>query len=142
MSLWTIKEVIEIVGVTESALRYYNAKGILSPTKQETSGRRQWLYDDEAIRDLKKILLLRYMGVSMDDAKRAIKDDEIYRRTIIETLAKMKDERDKLDRRIFIAQVMEMSSGTDLITADEDLNESEATALNELIREYIKSIVE
>lgn len=139
MSLWTIREVMQITGVTESALRYYNAKGILSPTKQEKSGRRQWLYDDEAIRNLKKILLLKYMGVSMDEAKAAIEDDENYRRTVMETLAKMKKEREKLDQRIFVAEVLEISSGTDIITPDENLNEREAAALNEVIRELIRS---
>ena len=142
MSLWTIREVMQMVGVTESALRYYHAKGILSPTKQETSGRRQWLYDDEAIWDLKRLLLLRYMGVTIDEARAAIGDEESYRRTIMDTLAKMKKEREKLDQRIFVAEVLEISSGTDLITPDENLDEREAAALNELIREYIRQIAE
>lgn len=77
----------------------------------------------------------------MDDAKAAIEDDENYRRTVMETLAKMKKERKKLDQRIFVAEVLEISSGTDIITPDENLNEREAAALNELLREYIRNVV-
>ena len=58
MSLWSMREVTRITGATESALRYYNAKGVLSPTVREETGRRQWLYDDEAIGKLKRLFLL------------------------------------------------------------------------------------
>ena len=49
MSLWTMKEVMRMTGITENALRYYKSKGVLTPTIQENSGRRQWLYDDSAV---------------------------------------------------------------------------------------------
>ena len=35
MSTWTLKEVTQLTGATESALRYYNAKGVLAPTSKE-----------------------------------------------------------------------------------------------------------
>ena len=72
MSLWTMKEVTRLTGVTENALRYYNAKNVLPPTVQEKTGRRQWFYDDEAIEALKKLLLLKYLDVSVEEAGTAI----------------------------------------------------------------------
>ena len=63
MSLKTMKEVTRLTSITENALRYYNAKGILSPTVREETGRKQWLYDEEAIRKPRKRLLLNSIGV-------------------------------------------------------------------------------
>ena len=138
MSLWTMKEVMKMIGVTENALRYYNAKGVLPPTVQEKTGRRQWFYDAAAIWKLKKLLLLKYIGVSIDDAGIAIKDDDDYRRTVMKSLEEMRRERDKLNQKIFIAETLAVSFGMDLIKADEELNEASAAALNEVIRDYIR----
>ena len=82
MTLWTLKEVTEKTGVTENALRYYNAKGVLPPTVQEQTGRRQWFYDEEAVWKLKKLILLKYLGVPIEETGAAIDDDEKYRRIV------------------------------------------------------------
>ena len=86
MSLWSMKEVTRITGATESALRYYNAKGVLSPTVRENTGRRQWLYDDETVGKLKKLFLLKYIGVSIEEAGIAICEEKEFRRTIMKSL--------------------------------------------------------
>ena len=142
MSLWAMKEVTKKIGVTESALRYYNAKGVLSPTKQETTGRRQWFYDNEAIYKLKKILLLKFLNVSIEDAGMAIIDDEMYRSMVITSLEEMRRERDKLDHKILVAETLAISFGVDLIKADEDIGDAEAMALNEMVREHLKEAAE
>lgn len=138
MSLWTMKEVTKMIGATENALRYYNAKGVLPPTVQEKTGRRQWLYDEAAVEKLKKLLLLKYLDVSIEEAGAAIRDEEVYRRTVMKSLEEMKRERDKLDHKIFIAETLAVSFGMDLVTADDDLSDAEAAALNEVIRDYIR----
>lgn len=138
MSLWTMKEVTKLIGVTENALRYYNAKGALPPTVQEQTGRRQWFYDKDALEKLKRLLLLKHLDVSIEEAGAAIRDEEIYRRTVMKSLEEMKKERDKLDHKIFIAEMLAVSFGMDLITPDKDLSEAEAAALNEMIRDCIR----
>ena len=142
MSLWTMKEVTKKIGVTESALRYYNAKGVLSPTIQETTGRRQWFYDNEAIYKLKKILLLKFLNVSIEEAGIAITDDEKYRAMVMTSLEEMKKERDKLDHKVFIAETLAISFGVDSIKANEDINDAEAVALNEMVREHLREFAE
>lgn len=67
-ALLSMKEVTQITGATESALRYYNAKGVLMPTVREETGRRQWFYDDEAILKLKRLSLLKYLGLTIEEA--------------------------------------------------------------------------
>ena len=138
MSLWNMREVTRITGATESALRYYNAKGVLSPTVREETGRRQWLYDDEAVGKLKRLFLLKYIGVSIEEAGAAIGDEDVFRRTIMRSLEELKKERDKLDLQIFIAQTLAVSDGMDLFVADDELDEEKKLVLNNVIRECIK----
>ena len=138
MSLRTMREVTQLTGATESALRYYNNKGVLSPTVKEETGRRQWLYDDDAIDKLRKLFLLKYIGIPIDCAKAAIDSNEGFRRAIMDQLEKLKKERDKLDLQIFIAQTLAASTGRDLFASDEDLDESKKRILNNMIREYMR----
>ena len=138
MSLWNMKEVTRITGATESALRYYNAKGVLSPTVREETGRRQWLYDDEAVDKLKKLFLLKYIGLSIEEAGTAICDEQVFRRAIMKSLEELKRERYKLDLQIFIAQALAVSDGMDLFVMDDELDEEKKLLLNDVIRECIK----
>lgn len=138
MSTWTLKEVTQLTGATESALRYYNAKGVLAPTSKEPTGRRQWLYDDEAVEKLKKLFLLKYIGIPIEEAGAAIHDDDKFRRAIMKSLEELRKERDKLDLKIFIAQTLAVSDGMDLSVPDDDLDEAKKTILNNVIRECIK----
>ena len=133
-----MKEVTQITGATESALRYYNAKGVLSPTVRENTGRRQWLYDDEAVGKLKKLFLLKYIGVSIEEAGIAICEEKEFRRTIMKSLEELKKERDKLELQIFIAQTLALSDGMDLLTADDEMDEDKKLLLKSVIRECIK----
>ncbi|MBR0455794.1 MAG: MerR family transcriptional regulator [Firmicutes bacterium] len=133
-----MKEVTRITGATESALRYYNAKGVLSPTVRENTGRRQWLYDDETVGKLKKLFLLKYIGVSIEEAGIAICEEKEFRRTIMKSLEELKKERDKLELQIFIAQTLALSDGMDLLTADDEMDEDKKLLLNSVIRECIK----
>ena len=138
MSLWTLKEVTQMTGATESALRYYNAKGVLEPTIREQAGRRQWLYNEIAVEKLKKLFLLKYIGLSVEEAGAAICDEEVYRRAIMKSLEELRKERDKLELQIFIAQTLAVSDGVDLLVTDDELDEEKKLLLNNVIRECIK----
>ncbi|MBQ6401063.1 MAG: MerR family transcriptional regulator [Firmicutes bacterium] len=139
MSLWTIREVIEMTGTTENALRYYSAKGVLPPTVQEPDGRRHWLYDDEAVGKLKKLFLLKTIGVSIEDAGRALTEEGCFREIVMNTLEDLEKQRDSLDRKIFIARTLAVSFGADLFAGEspgtEELN---GEVLDEVIRELIR----
>ena len=137
MTLWTLKEVTEKTGVTENALRYYNTKGVLPPTVQEQTGRRQWFYDEGAIWKLKKLMLLKYLEVPIEETGDAINEDEKFRRIVMESLEELRKQRDKLNHKIFIAETLAVAFGMDLLEPDEELDEAGTSALNEVIRECI-----
>ena len=107
MSLNTIREVTEITGITVNALRYYDRKGLLHPTVRNSEGRKEWLYDDEAVRRAKRIVLLRRIGIPVESIVLVIekvdKMDEVILRSRLEEL---REERQLLDEQISLAGML------------------------------------
>ena len=107
MSLNTIREVTEITGITVNALRYYDSKGLLHPTVRNSEGRKEWMYDDEAVRRAKRILLLRRIGIPVESIVLVIekvdKLDEVILRFRLEEL---REERQLLDEQISLAGML------------------------------------
>ena len=112
MSLNTIREVTEITGITVNALRYYDSKGLLHPTVRNSEGRKEWLYDDEAVRRAKRILLLRRIGIPVESIaiviEKAEKMDEVILRSRLEEL---REERQFLDEQISLAGMLLLLDG-------------------------------
>ncbi|MBR3201618.1 MAG: MerR family transcriptional regulator [Mogibacterium sp.] len=107
MSLITIREVTEITGITVNALRYYDSKGLLHPTLRNSEGRKEWLYDDDAVRRAKRILLLRRIGIPVESIAIVIKkvdkmDEDILR----SRLKELREEREILDEQISLAGML------------------------------------
>ena len=107
MSLNTIKKVTEITGITVNALRYYDSKGLLHPTVRNSEGRKEWLYDDEAVRKAKRILLLRSIGLSVESIALVMEsrnkmDEKLIKSRLEELLAK----REEVDEQIAVAGML------------------------------------
>ena len=107
MSLNTIREVTEITGITVNALRYYDQKGVLHPTVRNPEGRKEWLYDDEAVRRAKRILLLRRIGIPVENITRVIdKMDGIEEAILRIRLEELREERKLIDEQISLASML------------------------------------
>ena len=107
MSLNTIREVTEITGITVNALRYYDQKGVLHPTVRNPEGRKEWLYDDEAVRRAKRILLLRRIGIPVESMTRVIdKMDGIDEAILRTRLEELREERKLIDEQISLASML------------------------------------
>ena len=59
----------------------------------------------------------------------------------MKTLDELRKERDKLDRKIFVAQTLAVVYGANLFS-DEEIDEQTAKILNEVIREVIRDNAE
>ena len=70
--LYTTGEFAKMAGVTIRTIRYYDTKGILKPSHHNNVGHR--LYSDNDFTKLKKILALKYLGLSLDE----VMNIEIY----------------------------------------------------------------
>jgi DNA-binding transcriptional MerR regulator len=114
MSMNTIREVTEITGITVNALRYYDSKGLLSPTVRNPEGRKEWLYDDEAVRRAKRILLLRVIGIPVEDIAYVLEkadrmDEEILRKRLEELRAQRKEIDEQISAASMLLLLEEMS---------------------------------
>ncbi|MEK4109584.1 DNA-binding transcriptional MerR regulator [Paenibacillus sp. DS2363] len=62
---FTVKNIIQITGITKRALHYYDKTDLLKPSKVEDNGYRY--YDQEALGNLQMILLFKEMNFSLKD---------------------------------------------------------------------------
>ena len=107
MSLNTIREVTEITGITVNALRYYDRKGLLHPTVRNPGGRKEWLYDDEAVRRAKRILLLRRIGIPVESIVFVLeKVDRMNESLLRSRLEELREERALIDEQISAASML------------------------------------
>ena len=107
MSLNTIREVTGITGITVNALRYYDNKGLLHPTVRNQEGRTEWLYDDEAVRRAKRILLLRRIGIPVESIAAVLdKVDKMDRTVLKSRLEELREERKEIDEQISVASML------------------------------------
>ena len=65
--VYTTGEIAKMAGVTTRTIRYYDNKGILSPSSHNSSGHR--LYTELDFTKLKRILALKYLGLSLEEVK-------------------------------------------------------------------------
>ena len=64
----TIKEIEALSGMSRANIRYYETEGFLSPERRENGYRD---YSEEDLETLKRVKLLRLLGVSLADIKAA-----------------------------------------------------------------------
>ncbi len=110
MSYKTIKDVTQLTGTTEKALRYYDQRNLLHPTVKRDEGRREWLYDQAAIKRLRRILLYRQVGFSVDEIARLLEGDQASRTSILSCkVSGLQSERHVLDNQISVAGMLLMA---------------------------------
>ena len=63
--LYTTGEIAKKAGVTVRTIRYYDTKGILKPSNHNNQGHR--LYSENDFYALKQVLVLKYLGLSLDE---------------------------------------------------------------------------
>lgn len=121
MSLNTIREVTGKTGITVNALRYYDTKGLLHPTVRNQGGRKEWLYDDEAVRRARRILLLRRIGIPVESIAAVLDKVGGMDETVLGSrLEELREERKEIDEQISIAGMLLLLGR---LYADEDVRD-------------------
>ncbi len=72
--MYTIGQLAEIVGISPKALRIYEKKGMLQPMRSSQNNYR--LYDETAKIELQKIVMLKFLGFSLDQIKEFLEDNK------------------------------------------------------------------
>ncbi|GGC56286.1 MerR family transcriptional regulator [Hoyosella rhizosphaerae] len=95
---WSIHEVARLCGVTTRTLRHYDHIGLLTPSRTGVGGTR--FYDEQALRVLQRIVMLRALGLglsSIADVLAGQKDDVAALR---HHLVWLEAEQDRLARQV------------------------------------------
>lgn len=95
---WSINEVAEMTGLTSRTLRHYDAIGLLKPASTAPGGRRY--YQQEQLFALQEIMLLRQLGLPLDDIKATLAEPESRGKALQRHLSQLEKERGRLERLI------------------------------------------
>ncbi len=88
-----IKQVEELVGITSKNIRFYENQGLLTPERAENGYRE---YHQKNIDTLKKIKLLRKLGVSVEEIKSILEETESLSACLERQVENLKRERENL----------------------------------------------
>jgi len=93
----SITEVTKITGVTSRTLRHYHDVGLLLPSRTGANGYR--FYDDDALVRLQRILLLRELGLGLEEIGSVLDREKDEVLALRAHLAWIEAERERLDRQ-------------------------------------------
>src|SRR6478735_1040482 len=72
---WKVGDLAKLTGLTVRTLRFYDQIGLFSPSEQTEAGHR--LYNEFDLERLQQILSLKELGLSLDEIKSVLNDDQI-----------------------------------------------------------------
>lgn len=133
--LYTAGEIAKIAGVSLRTIRFYDVKGLLKPVSYSDAGYRY--YNQESLAVLQKILMLKYLGFSLQQIESIIHDDISAGKDTNSQLAEQKqllqEKKTQLEQMISTIEIMEKSPEKDkwsylvrllnLLTDEEKINE-------------------
>lgn len=83
----TVKEILDLTGISVRTLHYYDEIGLLKPTEKSDAGYR--LYDDKALETLQQILFFREFDISLKEIKAVLDNPALERNQILQVQRKM-----------------------------------------------------
>ena len=95
---WPIQEIARLVNTTSRTLRHYGQLGLLKPSRIGTNGYRY--YDDRALIQLQRILMLRELGLGLTTIADVLRDQGEAVPALRTHLRWLRQEQDRLVRQI------------------------------------------
>lgn len=140
--LYTAGEIAKIAGVSLRTIRFYDAKGLVKPVSYSEAGYRY--YSQESLVVLQRVLMLKYLGFSLQQIEQMIQEDKEAQRDMDEQLAQQKhllqEKKALLEQMIATIEIMEKSAEEDrwsylvhllnLLTDEEKIQEQYQNAAN------------
>jgi DNA-binding transcriptional MerR regulator len=130
---YTVKEFAKFTGVTERTLRYYDKVGLLKPSNYSEKGHRLYQLDD--LGKVQKILTLKYLGYSLSEIKKNIKEnsDNYLRDTLNQQKEMLIKKREEID-----AIIQTISEAEELVQGNEVSSELLLTIIHSIQHEQIQ----
>lgn len=99
---WSIQQIARIAGTTSRTLRHYDDIGLLKPSRIAHNGYRH--YDQEALVQLQRILLLRELGLGLPVIAEVLGNESDAGKALDGHLKWLWQEQDRLNRQIVSVQ--------------------------------------
>lgn len=100
-----LKHVEELTGLSSKAIRLYEEKGLIVVKRNQTNGYRD--YSEDNIQNLKKIKILRYLGLSLQDISECLElPSSTLSQLLTSKLEALKQEQEHQDEKIKLLQAL------------------------------------
>ena len=118
-----IKQVEELVGITSKNIRFYENQGLLTPERAENGYRE---YHEQNIEALKKIKLLRKLGISVEEIRTVLNHSRSLEDCLEKHLAVLEKERENLLNMQRLSEaILQQRDSIDTLNTNEWLDEME-----------------
>ncbi len=118
-----IKQVEELVGITSKNIRFYENQGLLTPERAENGYRE---YHEQNIEALKKIKLLRKLGISVEEIRAVLNHSRSLEDCLEKHLAVLEKERENLlNMQRLSDAILQQRDSIDTLNTNEWLDEME-----------------
>lgn len=112
----TIKEVEQELGIPRATIRFYEKEKLISPTRTENDYRD---YSKEDVATLKKIIVLRKIGISVSDIKELLNGTVPLSELVEKNILQLEEQIKELEGALRVSKEMQ-SKGEEITTFDED----------------------
>ena len=118
-----IKQVEELVGITSKNIRFYENQGLLTPERAENGYRE---YHEQNIEALKKIKLLRKLGISVEEIRAVLNHSRSLEDCLEKHLTVLEKERENLSNMQRLSdEILQKRDSIDTLNTNEWLDEME-----------------
>ena len=118
-----IKQVEELVGITSKNIRFYENQGLLTPERAENGYRE---YHEQNIEALKKIKLLRKLGISVEEIRAVLNHSRSLEDCLEKHLTVLEKERENLSNMQRLSDaILRQRDSIDTLNTNEWLDEME-----------------
>ena len=118
-----IKQVEELVGITSKNIRFYENQGLLTPERAENGYRE---YHEQNIEALKKIKLLRKLGISVEEIRAVLNHSRSLEDCMEKHLTFLEKERENLSNMQRLSDaILQKRDSIDTLNTNEWLDEME-----------------
>ncbi len=99
-----IKDVERLLGIPKATIRFYEKEGLLSPERKENSYRD---YSSEDVELLKKIIILRKIGMPVDDVKDVLGDSMLLEEALEKNMVSLKEQLQEIEGAMRVCSMMQ-----------------------------------
>ena len=134
-----INEAEQVLGITKANIRFYEKEGLLSPSRNENGYRD---YSDADIRQLKQIVILRKLGIPVQQIGDILDGALPLQDALEENIASLNDQIDALNGALALTKQLRQENqetlDTDRCWELIQTQESQGFRFHELVEDYLK----